>query len=28
VAEPFKWTFGRDDLAKLLVRIATHEPAA
>jgi len=28
VAKPFKWTFGRDDLDKLLARIATHEQAA
>lgn len=28
VAEPFEWTFGRDDLDKLLARIAAHENAA
>ncbi|MDQ2729911.1 MAG: hypothetical protein M3Y91_19130, partial [Actinomycetota bacterium] len=28
LSEPFEWTFGRDDLDKLLARIAAHEPAA
>lgn len=28
LAEPFQWTFGRDDLDKLLARIAAHEQAA
>jgi hypothetical protein len=28
LAEPFDWTFTRDDLARLLERIAAHEPAA
>jgi len=28
VSEPFNWTFGRDDLDKLLARIAAHETAA
>ena len=27
-AEAFDWTFGRDDLDKLLARIAAHEAAA
>ena len=27
-AEPFDWTFTRDDLARLLERIAQHDPAA
>jgi hypothetical protein len=26
VAEPFEWNFTRDDLAKLLDRLAAHEP--
>jgi hypothetical protein len=26
VAEPFEWNFTRDDLAKLMVRLAAHEP--
>ena len=28
LSEPFEWTFGRDDLDKLLARIAAHEQAA
>jgi hypothetical protein len=28
VAEPFDWRFTRDDLARLLERIAGHDPAA
>ena len=28
VAEPFDWTFTRDDLTRLLERIAIHDPAA
>ncbi|MGH2867229.1 MAG: IS630 family transposase [Solirubrobacteraceae bacterium] len=28
MADPFEWTFGRDDLDKLLARIEAHEPAA
>jgi hypothetical protein len=28
VAEPFKWTFDRDDLDKLLARIEAHDRAA
>ncbi len=28
LSEPFKWTFGRNDLDKLLARIAAHEQAA
>ncbi|MGH8923931.1 MAG: hypothetical protein ACRDWA_04705 [Acidimicrobiia bacterium] len=29
IAEPFDWTFGRDDLDQLLTRIDTHtKPAA
>ena len=28
LGEPFDWTFGRDDLAKLLARIEAHEQAA
>jgi DDE superfamily endonuclease len=28
VAEPFDWTFTRNDLDNLLERIATHDPAA
>ncbi|HET9070776.1 MAG TPA: IS630 family transposase [Acidimicrobiales bacterium] len=27
-AEPFEWTFGRDDLDKLLARLDAHEPLA
>ena len=27
IAEPFDWTFTSSDLADLLARIATHEPA-
>jgi hypothetical protein len=27
-AEPFDWTFTRDDLVRLLDRIASHDPAA
>ena len=27
-AEPFDWTFTREDLNKLLIRIAAHEPGA
>jgi hypothetical protein len=27
LSEPFEWTFGRDDLDKLLARIAAHEQA-
>jgi hypothetical protein len=27
VAEPFHWTFGRDDLDKLLVRLDRHQAA-
>jgi CHASE2 domain-containing sensor protein len=26
VAEPFAWNFTRDDLAKLIDRLAAHEP--
>jgi hypothetical protein len=26
VAEPFEWNFTRDDLAKLIDRLAAHEP--
>jgi hypothetical protein len=25
-AEPFEWNFTRDDLAKLIDRLAAHEP--
>ncbi len=28
LAEPFDWTFGRDDLAKLLARIDAHMASA
>jgi transposase len=28
IAEPFDWTFSRDDLNKLLVRLAAHRPEA
>ena len=28
LAEPFDWRFTRDDLARLLERIATHDPTA
>ena len=28
LAEPFDWRFTQDDLARLLERIASHDPAA